>query len=156
MGADHLPADVRKAHPGLALAADLRLAAHLELEVHGGDVAAERQDLEAPAELLGAGPGWAAHAMGVDLVEAVAVLAHRVADRVRAIPEAAVEDVHVLVDQRLLVALEQRAHLGHDVGEIGREIAHAAPCQGERDADEQGIRTRGGDDGEADGQAVDG
>src|SRR6185436_7385258 len=91
--------------------------------------AAERQDLEAPAKLLDAGAGCAAHAMGVDLVEAVAVLAHRVADRVGAIPEGAVEDAHVLVDQRLFVALEQRAHLGHDVGEIGREIAHVAPVR---------------------------
>ena len=41
--------EVGKAHPRLALAADQLAAAHLELEVHGGEVAAERQDLEADA-----------------------------------------------------------------------------------------------------------
>jgi hypothetical protein len=54
--------------------------------------------------------------MGVDLIEAVTVLAHRVANGIRALPEGGVEDVHVLVDQRLLVALEQRTHLGNHVG----------------------------------------
>ena len=45
---------VGEAHPGLALAADQVAAAHLELEVHGGEVAAEREDLEADALLLDA------------------------------------------------------------------------------------------------------
>src|SRR2546426_5215554 len=34
--------------------------------------------------------------------------------------------VDVLVDQRLLVALEQRAHLRHDLGDVGDHIHHRA------------------------------
>src|SRR6266850_4764100 len=49
---DHLPAEVGKAHPGLALTTDPLAAAHLELEVHGGDVASEGEDLQPDALLL--------------------------------------------------------------------------------------------------------
>src|SRR5688572_6647800 len=52
VGGDHLPAEIGESHPRLALAADQVLAAHLELEVHGGDVAAEGEDLEANPLLL--------------------------------------------------------------------------------------------------------
>ena len=60
--------------------------------------------------------------MGVDLVKAVAVLVHGVADGVRALPESRVEDVDVLVDQRLLVALEERADLVDDLGDVGCQV----------------------------------
>ena len=39
MRGDHLPAEIGEAHPRLALTADQLAAAHLELEVHGGEVA---------------------------------------------------------------------------------------------------------------------
>src|SRR4029453_5290162 len=52
--ADDLPAKVGEAHPRLALTADRVLATHLELEVHGGQVAAEREHFEADPLLLGA------------------------------------------------------------------------------------------------------
>src|SRR6266851_488968 len=77
---DHLPSDVREPHPRLTLTADQRLAAHLELEVHGGEIASERQDLEANALLLDSRPGRPRHPMSVDLFEAVAVLVHRIPD----------------------------------------------------------------------------
>src|SRR5262245_29999501 len=64
--ADDLPADVREAHPRLALPADRVLTTHLELEVHGGQIAAEREDLEPDAPLLDAGPGRARHPVRVD------------------------------------------------------------------------------------------
>src|SRR5688572_20633658 len=121
--ADHLPS-FREAHPGLALPADLILAAYLVLEIHGGDVASQRQDLEPSSRLLGAGAEGSAHPMGVNLVEAVAVLGVREADRVGAVPERAVEDLDVLVDQRLLVALDPLPHLGDDLAAIGRQIGH--------------------------------
>src|SRR5262249_55927285 len=59
---------------------------------------------------------------GVDLVETVTVLGERVADRVGAVPERGVENLHVLVDQRLLVPLEEVSHLRHHVGPIDRQI----------------------------------
>jgi hypothetical protein len=96
MGGDHLPAQIREAHPRLALAADQVAVAHLELEVHGGEVAPEREDLEAQALLLDAGARRARDAMGVDRGEPVAVLVQCVADRVRAVPEGGVEDVDLL------------------------------------------------------------
>ncbi len=111
-----------EAHPGLALPADEVAAPHLELEVHGGEIAAQGEDLEADAPLLDAGSGRPGHPVGVDLAEAVAVLVERVADGVRAVPEGRVEHVDVLVDQGLLVALEQRAHLGHDLRQIGGQL----------------------------------
>src|SRR5215471_2234689 len=49
---DDLPAEIGETHPGLALTADEVTAAHLELEIHGGEVAAEREDLQSPALLL--------------------------------------------------------------------------------------------------------
>ena len=60
----------------------------------------------------------------MDAVETVAVLGVGEADGVRAVPEGAIEHLDVLVDQRLLVALEQSAHLGHDLGNVGRQILH--------------------------------
>ncbi|OGK80968.1 MAG: hypothetical protein A2X53_10535 [Candidatus Rokubacteria bacterium GWA2_70_23] len=111
MRADHLPAEGGEAHPGLALTADQLAAAHLELEVHGGEVAAEREDLQADALLLDARPGRPCDPVRVDLAEAVAVLVQRVADGVRAVPERGVEPLHGPVDERLLVALEQVTHL---------------------------------------------
>src|SRR6185503_1659237 len=81
---DDLPAEIREAHPRLALTADEVAAADLEFEVDGGEIAPEREDLEAPALLLAPGPPRARHAMGVDGVDAVAVLVERVADGVRA------------------------------------------------------------------------
>src|SRR5262249_6197951 len=95
-------------------------------EVHGGEIAAQGQDLEPQALLLDAGPGRAGHAMGMDLVEAVAVLMHGVADGVLTLPEGGVEHRDVLVDQGLLVALEQRPDFRHDLGNVGRQILHAA------------------------------
>src|SRR5262249_19381870 len=99
VGRDHFPADIGKADPGLALPADQVVAADLELEIHGGEVAAQGQDLEPQAPLLDAGPRRARHAMGMDLVEAVAVLVQGVTDGVRALPESGVEHRDVLVDQ---------------------------------------------------------
>src|SRR5882724_1236808 len=123
---DHLPAEVGKAHPGLALTTDPLAAAHLELEVHGGDVAYAGEDLQPDALVLRSRSRRARNAVGVDFLEAVAVLVERVADRERAVPERRVEHVDVLVDQRLLVALEQRADFGHDFGDIGRHVDHEA------------------------------
>src|SRR5207247_7278553 len=111
-------------HPRLTLTADHLTAPHLELEVHGREVATERENLETDALFLDPRSGRARDAEGVDRVEAVAVLGHRVADRVRAVPERRVEHVDVLVDERLLVALEQRADLGHHLGHIGRHVDH--------------------------------
>src|SRR5262249_40944174 len=55
VGGDHLPADVGEAHPGLALAADQVAATYFELEVHGGQVSAQRQNLQTNAPFLDAG-----------------------------------------------------------------------------------------------------
>src|SRR5688572_24118970 len=127
VGGDHLPAEVGESDPRLALAADEVLAAHLEFEIHGGDVATEGEDLETDALLLDAGARRPRHPMRVDLREAVAVLVERVAHGVRALPERRVEHVDVLVDQRLLVALEDLPHLGHDLGPVRRRIDHRRP-----------------------------
>jgi hypothetical protein len=59
VGGDDLPAAIdavrlRETNERLALPADQILAAHLELEIQGGDVAAERQDFEPDAPLLDA------------------------------------------------------------------------------------------------------
>src|SRR5688572_21824608 len=124
VGGDHLPAEVGESDPRLALAADEVLAAHLEFEIHGGDIATEGEDLETDALLLDARPGGPRHAVRVDLGEAVAVLVERIADRMRAVPERGVEHLHVLVDQRLLVALEDLTDLGHDLGPVRRRIDH--------------------------------
>src|SRR4029077_1911762 len=107
VGGDHLPACVRKLPPGLALPTDEILAADLEFEVHGGDVASQGQDFQPDALFLDARAGRPRHAMGMDLGEAVAVFVHGVADGVWALPEGGVQHVDTLVDQRLLVALEQ-------------------------------------------------
>src|SRR4029453_4128317 len=72
------PAEVREAHPGLALTADQVAASHLELEVHGGEIATEREDLQANALFLEAGSGGPRDPVGVDRAEAVAVLVQRV------------------------------------------------------------------------------
>src|SRR5215831_14000995 len=123
---DHLPTDIGKADPGLALAADQVVAADLELEVHGGEVAAHGQDLQSQAPFLDAGTRRTSHAMGVDLVEAVAVLVHRIANGVRAPPEGGVENGDALVDQGLLVAFEQGADFLDHFWLVGGEILHAA------------------------------
>ena len=52
MGGDPLPADFGKAYPGLALSADLLLAAYLELEIHRCEVAAQGEYLQPDALLL--------------------------------------------------------------------------------------------------------
>src|SRR6185503_12309583 len=90
VSADHLPAQPGKTHPCLALAADQLAATHLELEVDGGEVATERQDLQADALVLDPRPWRPRDAMGVNLAEAVAVLAKCVPNRVRAVPESGV------------------------------------------------------------------
>src|SRR6185437_14213282 len=74
MGGDHLPAGIGKAHPGLHLPPGHVAAAHLVDQRHGGHVASQRQHVEAQALLLGARPRQARLAMGMDAVEAVAVL----------------------------------------------------------------------------------
>src|SRR5262245_53305984 len=79
VGGHDLPAEVGEAHPGLGLAADRVATADLELQVHGGEVAAEREDLQTDAPLLDAGPGRARHPVRVDGREAVAVLVECVA-----------------------------------------------------------------------------
>ena len=56
---DNLLAMIGKPHPRLALAADEIVSAHLELEVDRGEVAPERQNLQADAVFLDAGAGWA-------------------------------------------------------------------------------------------------
>src|SRR4029077_18929808 len=78
------------------------------------------------ALFLDAGTRRPRHTVGVDLVEAVTVLVHGVADRVRARPERGIEHVDVLVDQGLLVALEQAAYLLDDFREVRRQILHVA------------------------------
>src|SRR5262249_10796953 len=77
--ADDLPAEIGEAYPRLALTTDRVLAAHLELEVHGGQGTAEREDFEPDPLLFGTRPRRPRHAVGVDLREAVAVLLERVA-----------------------------------------------------------------------------
>src|SRR5437899_1460647 len=124
--ADDPPANAGEAHPRLALTADHVLATHLELEVHGGQVAAEREDFETDPLLLGARPRRARHAVRVDLRKAIAMLVERVANGVRAVPERRVQHLDVLVDQRLLVALEQRAHLRHDLGDVDGHVHYRA------------------------------
>src|SRR5262249_23718435 len=124
---DHLPTDIGKADPGLALAADQVVAADLELEVHRGEVAAHGQDLQSQTPFLDAGTRRTGHPMGVDLVEAVAVLVHRIANGMRAPPEGGVENGDVLVDQGLLVALEEGAHFLDHTRQVGGKIHHAAP-----------------------------
>src|SRR5688572_18354648 len=104
VGGDDLPAEIGEAHPGLTLAADQVLAAHLEFEIDRRDIATEGQDLQANALLLDARARGPRHAVRVDLGKAIAVLVERVADGVGAVPEGRVEDLHVLVDERLLVA----------------------------------------------------
>jgi antitoxin component of RelBE/YafQ-DinJ toxin-antitoxin module len=63
--------------------------------------------------------------MGMDLIEAIAILVQRVADRVRAPPERRIENIDVLVDQRLLVALEDLAQLFDNLGNVWRQISLA-------------------------------
>ena len=46
MSRHDLPAELGEPHPSLALAADYVAPTHLELEVDGREIAAERQDLE--------------------------------------------------------------------------------------------------------------
>src|SRR5262245_56291321 len=123
--AHDLPA-FRKANPHLGLAADLVGAADLVLEIHGRDIAAEREDLEPAPRLLRARARRTPHAMGGDLGKAVAVLDRRVADRMRTPPERRVEDLDVLIHESLFVALEQLAHFGDDFGNVGRKIGYRA------------------------------
>src|SRR5262245_23969957 len=56
---DDFPAEVGEAHPRLALASDEIAAADLELQIHGGEITAERQDLEPNAPFLDPGAGRA-------------------------------------------------------------------------------------------------
>src|SRR5262249_9266357 len=113
-------------HPCLALATDELATPDLELEVHRCEVSAERQDFQTDPPLLDARSGRPRHTMAVDLVEAIAVLAKRVADGVRTVPERGVQHVHVLVDQCLLVALEQVADFRHDLGDVRCHVDHRA------------------------------
>src|SRR5258708_20726108 len=91
VGGDPLPARIGEADPGLALAADQIVAADLEFEIDGGDVAAERQDFQPNAPFLDAGTGRPRHAVGMDLLEAIAVLVQAVADPLRPLPEGVAE-----------------------------------------------------------------
>ena len=70
------------------------------------------------------GAGRAAHPVGVDLVESVAVLVQSVADGVGTSPKGVVEHRHVLFDERALVALEPGPHLLDDFRQVGSEIIH--------------------------------
>src|SRR5262245_13662434 len=127
--ADDLPAEIGAAYPRLALTTDRVLAAHLELEVHGGQVTAERDDFEPDPILFDTRPGRPPHAVGGAPRGPVAVRLQRVADGVRAVPERRVQHLDVVVDQRLLVALEQRAHLRHDLGDVGGRVqAYGSTC----------------------------
>src|SRR5260370_10184236 len=126
VGGDYPPARIRKLYPGLALPPDEILVADLEFEVHGGDVAPQRQDFQPNAPFLDAWARRPRHAVGMDLGEAVAVLVHGVADGVRAPPEGGVQHVDVLVDQRLLVTFEQSTDLLDDFREVRLEVLHVA------------------------------
>src|SRR4030095_1705113 len=126
VGHDDFPADVRKTHPGLALATDHVPVAHLVDQGHRGNVAAQRDDVEPVALLLGAGARRPGDAMSMDPVEAVPVLVVGEADGVRAVPERAVEHVDVLVDQGLLVTFEQSTDLFDHFRDVRRQILHAA------------------------------
>src|SRR5262245_9774640 len=126
MRADDPPTKVGEADPRLALTADRVLTTHFEFEIHRGQIAAEREDLEANPLFLGARPRRARHAVRVDLREAIAVLVERVADGVRAVPERRIQHLDVLVDQCLLVTLEQRAHFRHDLGDVDGHVHHRA------------------------------
>src|SRR4029450_13912400 len=105
-----------ESHPGLALAADKIVAPHLELKVDRREIAPERQDLEADAALLDAGARRAGHPVLVNGFESVAVLLERIPNRVRAVPEGRIEYRDVLRLECRLIALEQLAHLGDDLG----------------------------------------
>src|SRR5438045_5372018 len=106
MRVDHFPADVGKPDPGLRLPAGHLAAAHLVDQRDGGDVTSQGDDVEPQPLLLGARPGRTGDTKGVDAVETVAMLEVGEADGMRAVPEGGVERLDVLVDQRLLVALE--------------------------------------------------
>src|SRR5579883_20579 len=126
VGRDHFPADVREAHPGLHLTTRPLAAAHLIDDSHGGEVTAQGDDVQPMTLFLGARARRACHAMGMDTVEAVAMLVVSDANGVRAVPESVVEDLDVLVDQRLLVGFEQRSHFFDDFRNIRLEIGHFA------------------------------
>src|SRR5207302_2517797 len=68
----------------------------------------------------------APHRVEGDLRKAIAVLVECVANGVRAVPQRRVQHLDVLVDQRLLVALEQRAHLRHDLGDVDGHVHYRA------------------------------
>src|SRR5690242_9512327 len=91
MGSDHLPADIGEAHPGLHLPTRRLAAAHLVDDGHRGQVAAQGDDVQSMALFLGSRARWTGHAMGVDTIEAVAMLVVSDTNGVRAVPERVVE-----------------------------------------------------------------
>src|SRR5215813_5812774 len=119
----HHPPPLGHADPGLALPPAPAGLRALELRVRGGQVAAEGGDHGAHEGASHVGPG-AREPRGVDRLESVAVVSERVTDGAGVIPEARVEHVHVIGVERLLVALEGRAHLGHYLGQVDLHVTH--------------------------------
>src|SRR5437660_6392732 len=72
-----------------------------------------------------ASPRWRARgAERSDLRMAIKILGDAVADGARIIPEHRIECRNVVADQRFLVALERRLHLGDDLGQIDLHRCH--------------------------------
>src|SRR4051794_2744426 len=125
MRMDHLPACIGKSNPGLGLPPGHVAPANLVDKTDSGDVSTESHDVQAQALLLGPRSGRARDTKGVDAVESVAVFGVGEPNGVRTLPEGGVEHLDILVDQRLLVALEQSPHLFDDIGNVRRQIRHA-------------------------------
>src|SRR5438445_3611338 len=106
MRGHHAPA-LRRAQPGLRLAATALLPLAAEFDVRGREVAPERGD-HAPEQFARESLRRPRRTEGADRLVAIQVLGHAVAQRVRTVPEQFVEHGDVVGDERLLVTLELR------------------------------------------------
>src|SRR5262245_5920258 len=107
---------LRKPDPGLHLAAHLagrtwamkQRRGHRKVTAVGGDQRPATSAVE---------PDWGAPGTKCgDLLVAVKVLPDAIADGALVLVEQGIERVHVVGDERLLVALKRLAHLGNDLG----------------------------------------
>ena len=126
MGCDDLPAQVREFHPGLGLPAHFILITHLEFQIHRGEVIAQGQNFQAPADFLNAGARCPRRPVLVNFAKAIAVLMHGIADRPRVVPECVVQNIYILVDQGLFVFFKQGGDFRHHGGIVLNQSIHAA------------------------------